>query len=440
MQVKLAVAVTVLAGCAAASAAVFPYRFETHTLANGLKVILVPMPAGGLVAYYSVVRTGSRDEVEPGHTGFAHFFEHMMFRGTERFPAGEYDRLITAMGANANAYTTDDYTCYHLTFAAEDLPRVMELEADRFQNLAYSEQDFQTEAGAVYGEYRKGRTNPFEVLEEALRATAFDAHTYKHTTMGFEADIAAMPTMLDYSRRFFARYYRPDNVVIVIAGDFDPAAALELVRRHYGAWKPGYQAPQVPVEPEQTAPRRVEMPYEGRTLPLLAIMWKSPAFDPADPRVAAGLVLGELLAGDASPLYRELVLERRTVQRLLPAFQPSRDPGLWGVIAMVADEGELADVEASVTAAVSTLAAGPVPVERLEGVKKRLRYSFLMSLETPDAVAGALAPMIALSGGAEAVDTLFATLASLTPGDVQAAARALLRPERSTVAVLTGRS
>lgn len=440
MQVKLAVPVAVLAGCAVASAAVFPYRFETHTLANGLKVILVPMPAEGLVAYYSVVRTGSRDEVEPGHTGFAHFFEHMMFRGTERFPAGEYDRLITAIGASANAYTSDDYTCYHLSFAAEDLPRVIELEADRFQNLAYSAQDFQTEAGAVYGEYRKGRTNPFEVLEEALRATAFDAHTYKHTTIGFEADIAAMPTMLEYSRRFFAHYYRPDNTIIVIAGAFDPAKALHLVQQHYGAWRPGYQAPLVPAEPEQSKPRRVEVPYEGQTLPLLALMWKSPAFDPADPQVAAGLVLGELVAGETSPLYRELVLERRTVQRLMPQFHPSRDPGLWGVIAIVSDEAELASVEASILSAVDALTATPVAAKRLEAVKSNLRYSFLMSLKTPDSLAGALAPFVALTGRVESVDTLFTTLARLTPDDVQAAARALLRAERSTVAVLKGRS
>ncbi len=139
---------------------IIPFPTETRTLANGLKVIVMPMPSDGLVAYWTVVRTGSRDEYEAGHTGFAHFFEHMMFRGTDRFPAEEYNRIVTTIGADTNAYTTDDHTAYHFTMAAEDLERVMELESDRFQNLKYAESAFQTEAGAVYGEYRKDRTEP----------------------------------------------------------------------------------------------------------------------------------------------------------------------------------------------------------------------------------------------------------------------------------------
>src|SRR5262245_36620529 len=134
---------------------VFPYPIHTRTLSNGLNVVVIPMSSNGLCAFWSVVRTGSRDEFEPGHTGFAHFFEHMMFRGTERFPSTVYNAEVTRMGASANAFTSDDLTAYHLAIAAEDLPRVMELESDRFQNLKYAEDAFKTEAGAVYGEYRK---------------------------------------------------------------------------------------------------------------------------------------------------------------------------------------------------------------------------------------------------------------------------------------------
>src|SRR3990167_7492834 len=126
------------------------------------------MPSDGLVAYWSIVRTGSRDEYEPGRSGFAHFFEHMMFRGTERYPGDVYNRIITTIGASANAYTTDDHTAYHLSMAAEDLEQVMALESDRFQNLSYPESEFQTEAGAVYGEYRKARTDPEFALYEPL--------------------------------------------------------------------------------------------------------------------------------------------------------------------------------------------------------------------------------------------------------------------------------
>jgi zinc protease len=423
---------------APAWAGVFPYKYEVQTLDNGLKAILIPMPGSGLVAYYSVVRTGSRDEVEPGHTGFAHFFEHMMFRGTERFPADVRERIMTGMGANANAYTTDDYTCYYVNVAAEDLPQVVELEADRFQNLSYAEPVFQTEAGAVYGEYRKNRTQPFSVLFEALQAKAFDVHTYKHTTMGFEKDIAAMPTMYDYSKSFFARFYRPENVILVVTGDFDPKALSAMIRKHYAGWKPGYQAPAVQPEPEQKGERSLEVAYDGRTLPMVTIAWKAPAFDPSSKETAAGALLGDLLFGETSAAYRELVLEKRLAQRVFAGFRFSRDPGLWAVSAMVAGEQNIPAVREALDQAVARIVANPPSARDLDDLKRRTRYGFLMGMDTPDRVAGGLARHIALTGGIESVDALFEVMAQVTPEDVQAAARKYLTPERRTVAVLKG--
>jgi zinc protease len=252
---------------------ILPFDSHSQTLANGLKTIVMPLPGNGLLAYWSIVRTGSRDELEPGRSGFAHFFEHMMFRGTRRYPAEAYQRILTAIGADANAYTTDDHTAYHVSMAAEDLETVMELESDRFQNLEYEERDFQTEAGAVYGEYRKSRTDPLFTLYEALTAAAFERHPYGHTTLGFERDIAAMPTMFDYSREFFARYYRPDNTVLFVAGDVEPSRVHALVERHSGGWHPGYTPPAVPAEPEQAGERRIEVAYDGQTLPVVWVAY-----------------------------------------------------------------------------------------------------------------------------------------------------------------------
>ncbi len=427
-----------LLGATVAGAGVFPYSYTTHTLANGLKVYLIPLPSDGLVAYYSVVRTGSRDEVEPGHSGFAHFFEHMMFRGTEKVPGPVYDRIMTSIGADANAYTTDDWTCYHLNFAKPDLAKVIELEADRFQHLSYAEREFQTEAGAVYGELRKGKTSPLFVLFEAVQNTAFDVHTYKHTTIGFEADVAAMPTMYDYSRSFFKRYYRPENVVIVVAGDIDPDATLRLIESGYGGWQPGYVAPQIPVEPEQTAERHADVTYEGRSLPILAVSWKGVRFDPASRDVAAGMVLEDLLFGETSELYRSLVLEKRTVQRLRGDFSSGRDAGLWSVMATVADEKEIDAVRGAIDGAVASLQANPPVAAQLDDLKKRARYQFLMGMDTPDSVAGDLARFVAMTGRLETVDTLYATLARLQPEDVQRTAQRVLTKERRTVAVLKG--
>ena len=419
-------------------AGVFPYKYEIQTLDNGLKTILIPMPGSGLVSYYSVVRTGSRDEVEEGHTGFAHFFEHMMFRGTEKYPSDVRERIVTGMGANANAYTTDDYTCYYMNIATEDLPRVVELEADRFQNLSYAEPVFQTESGAVYGEYRKNRTQPFSVLFEALQNKAFDVHTYKHTTMGFEKDIAAMPTMYEYSKSFFARFYRPENVILLVTGDFDSKAVTALIRQNYGGWKPGYQAPAVQAEPEQKGERTLEVSYDGRTLPMVTIAWKGPGFDAASREVAAGALLGDLLFGETSAVYGELVLEKRLAQRVFAGFRFSRDPGLWTVSAQVAGEQNIAPVREAIDQAVARIQENPPAAKDLDDLKRRTRYGFLMSMDTPDRVAGGLARHIALTGGIESVDALFAAMAQVTPEDVQAAARKYLTRDRRTVAILKG--
>src|SRR5687767_11110631 len=236
LPVVTLVCVATTAVFAATPPRVFPYPYTKHTLDNGLTAILIPMESPGLVAYYSIVRTGSRDEVEEGKSGFAHFFEHMMFRGTKKYPAAAYEGIITKIGANTNAYTTDDYTAYHLKFAREDLERVIDIESDRFQNLSYSPEVFMTEAGAVYGEYRKNITSPYALLNEKLQDLAYDQHTYKHTTIGFERDIKAMPQQYDYSLSFFRRFYRPENVVLLITGDVDPKATLALIEKYYSGW------------------------------------------------------------------------------------------------------------------------------------------------------------------------------------------------------------
>src|SRR5687768_4678621 len=152
---------------------IFPFKATEKTLANGLKVIVVPTGFPNIVSLQIPVQTGSRNEVEPGKSGFAHFFEHMMFRGTEQYSPEKYNTIITAAGARQNAYTTDDYTNYHITFAKDDLERVLELEADRFMNLKYSEPDFKTEARAVLGEYNKSAADPLTKLIEVQRDHAY---------------------------------------------------------------------------------------------------------------------------------------------------------------------------------------------------------------------------------------------------------------------------
>ena len=416
----------------------FPYSYEHYKLDNGLNAYLIPVKGSGLVAYYSIVRTGSRDEWEPGRSGFAHFFEHMMFRGTKKYPGSMYDKLITEMGADANAYTTDDYTCFHLTFPTEALEKVVELESDRFQNLSYDETAFKTEAGAVYGEYRKGRVNPYSVLFEELQNLAFDVHTYKHTTIGFERDIKNMPNMYEYSLSFFKRYYRPENVVLLVVGDFDPQQAKALIKKYYGGWKPGYVPPKITPEPEQKGERRKVVHYPGRTLPILWMAYKSDAFDPHNKIIAAADLLAELAFGNNSDLYKELVLREQIAQTVGGYFPFSRDPNLFSVYAIVKNEQDIPKVEKKIEATIVRFQKELVSDEQLEKIKKRVRYGFLMSLDTPDHIAGNLARFVALTGGIEELDTYYNNLQAVTAVDIQAAAQKYFRKNHRTVIILKG--
>ncbi len=416
----------------------FPYYYETYQLPNGLKAILIPMEGTELVAYYSIVRTGSRDEWEPGKSGFAHFFEHMMFRGTKKYPADVYDKMVTEMGADANAYTTDDYTCYYMVTPGEYLEKVMDLESDRFQNLFYDEMAFKTEAGAVYGEYRKSRVSPWAVLYEALLNTAFDKHTYKHTTIGFEEDIKAMPEGYEYSKSFFQRYYRPENVVLLIVGNIDIEKTKALIQNYYGNWESGYVPPQITPEPEQTGERRQTVTYHGKTLPIIAVAYKGDAFDPANKMVAASYLLGNLAFGPTSELYKRLVIREQKVQFIEPDFGFNRDPKLLTIFAMVKRAEDISHVQAAIDSTVEQFKTQLVDPKQLEKEKKHTRYSFLMNLDTPAKVAGNLARLIALTADLNAVNVLYQTIAQLTPEDIRQAAQHYFVRDHRTIIILKG--
>src|SRR5438477_4887050 len=147
---------------------VFPYVYSQEDLPNGLRLVTVPTDYPNIVAVFIVVQTGSRNEVEPGHTGFAHLFEHLMFKGTEKFPPAKYNETLNQIGAASNASTNNDYTVYHTTFSKEDLETVLMMEADWFQNLKYTEPEFKTETLAVLGEYNKNSSSPFRKLSEVV--------------------------------------------------------------------------------------------------------------------------------------------------------------------------------------------------------------------------------------------------------------------------------
>jgi zinc protease len=438
---KRLVAAALLAGtCSGAAAAqtkapVFPFPYEVVELPNGFRTYLIKAGAPGQIAYVSIVRTGSRDEVEPGKSGFAHFFEHMMFRGTEKYP--HYDAETTKMGAFRNASTWADQTAYYIVANTEYLEKIMDIESDRFQNLKYAEPDFRTEAGAILGEYQQGAREPQRFLNEKVREAAFEQHTYRHTTIGFEADVRAMPNAYEYSKSFYARFYRPENVVLVIAGDFDVAMAKALVKQYYGGWKGGYSAPKIQPEPPQTAPRDRTVTYPGRTLPILSINYKAPAWNPTDRSAVALEVLGQVAFGANSALYQRLVLKERRVQSLFPSFGLSRDPYLVSVKAMVANPADTDKVRADIMSAIASLQTTLVDEKMLAATKNNIKYGFLMGMETAQDIAFAAMQTIVNTGRLEPIEDYFRTLQAVTPEDLREAAKKyLVESGRTTITMV----
>ena len=248
---------------------IIPFPAHETTLANGLRVIVVPTGFPNLVSIHIPVQTGSRNEVEPGKSGFAHFFEHLMFRGTPTTPPEKYQDIMTQAGAREqrqhHATTTRNY---HSTFAKEDLETVLDLEADRFQNLKYSEADFKTEARAVLGEYNKNAADPLEKLFEVQRDHAYTSpHLQAHDDglhcrhRGHAEPVRVLEDVLRplVPAAVHDRHHRRRR---------EPAATLPLVEKYWGAWEAG-EHPEVviPQEPPQGAPVVAHVPWPTATLP-----------------------------------------------------------------------------------------------------------------------------------------------------------------------------
>ena len=417
---------------------IFPYSYSQEVLSNGLRLITVPTDYPNIVAVYIVVQTGSRNEVEPGLTGFAHLFEHLMFRGTPAYPSQKYNQTLNRIGAASNASTYDDKTVYYTTFSKEDLETVLAMEADRFQNLKYPEAEFQTESLAVLGEYNKNSANPMSKLYESLYDKAYDRHTYKHTAMGFLPDIQAMPTHYDYSLKFFVRYYRPEYTTILVVGDVKPKPVRSLVDKYWGDWKRGSYHPDIPVEPPQEAPRSVHVDWPSPTLPLLIVGYKAPAYNDATRDTAALDALAYLAFSSNSDLYQRLVVKEQKADSFSAEAPSEIDPGLFEIAARIKRPADMDYVRDQILAAVEHFRTTPVDAAKLDQVRRRLRYESALRLDNSDSIAATLSRFVALKRTPETMNALFDQYAKLTPEDIKTAASKYLTANNRTIATLTG--
>jgi zinc protease len=417
----------------------FPYAYSIDDLPNGLRLVTIPTDYQNLVALYIVVQTGSRNEIEPGKSGYAHLFEHLMFRGSEHFTGAERDAIMKLAGADSNAYTSDDRTVYHEVFSKEDLPKMLELEADRFQRLKYEKDAYKTETQAVLGEYNKNSASPFSKLYEKLRETAFDKHTYSHTTMGFIKDIEDMPNQYDYSWQFYNRYYRPEYTTIVVVGDVKRENVLPSVTKYFGEWKRGQYVPEIPSEPQQAAQREAHIDWPSQTLPHLAIAFHGPAYSDERKDKAALDLLASLAFGENSDLYQRLVLKEQKVDLLTPSADDQVDGELFTVFARIKDPKDIDYVRNQILTTFKRYTSEVVPQAKLDATRSRLRYSFALAMNSSEAIASALAPYIALRRTPDTIDKLYVLYDSITPTDIRdISAKYFVDPSR-TIVTLTSK-
>ena len=415
---------------------ILPYPIHQHQLDNGLNVVTVPYDSPGLAAFYIITRVGARNEVEPGVTGFAHFFEHMMFRGTDKYSKSEYSAALKSTGAAANANTSQDRTEYHMTGNAEKLELMFELEADRFMNLNYSEHDFKTEAGAVKGEYTKNFASPYSQINEKRSETAFTTHTYGHTTMGYFDDIVDMPNQFEYSKKFFDRYYRPEYNTILVVGDVTPEKVNSLAQKYFGHWERGSYESVVPAEPEQTAARYTHL-QNGSIPAYMSMSYKGPAFSDSAIDMPALDVLSSIVFSNTSDLFKQLVLEEQKVRFIGGGAFDSRDPGLFNIQVSLVEKDDMAYVMGEIEKAIAKVQSEDVDEALLQRTKSNLKYSFAMGMDTPDAIANSLSHYIQLTGDPESVNRLYALYDKVTLADIRMVANKYFKPERLTIATIS---
>lgn len=401
---------------------VFNQAYDMRTLDNGLKAIVVKTDYPEVVSLQIPVQTGSRNEVEPGKSGFAHFFEHMMFRGTENYTQEEYGAMLKEMGADQNAYTTDDYTNYHVTFVKDDLEKMLELEADRFKNLKFSEAQFRTEALAVKGEYLKNSANPFSKLFETVRKNAYQEHTYRHTTMGFLEDIEAMPDQMDYALEFFDRWYRPEKAAVIVVGDVDVEQTHDWIQQYFGDWEKGNYTVDIPVEPPAKGIDYQHIEWPSQTLPMFGLVFRSTDANPMKKDKAAIDMLGEIYFGQNSDIYQELVVNKQLVDALFFYSPDSKDPGLIYILARLTDPANYPAVQQAIVDAIVTARTELVDKSELDDIKSAARYGFANSLDNSEAIGNMLAAVVQYDRNPETVNQRYARLDEITPEDVQWAA------------------
>ncbi len=415
------------------SAAVAPpkLQYQRFTLPNGLTVVLHEdrsTPIAHVQIWYHV---GSKNE-RAGRTGFAHLFEHMMFKGSKNVEGEQHTSIVSSVGGRANAYTNEDATVYWNTVPSQYLPLVLWMEADRLGSLVIDEQTFINEREVVKEERRMRVDNqPFGNLNELLYRHAFATHPYKNPVIGSMADLDAA-TIQDV-REFFDTYYIPANATVVIAGDFDVAETRDLVTRYFGRIPPGAGkvVRDIAVEPAAVKEKRV-MLEEAWPLPAV-IVAQHITYD-GHPDSYPMHVLAKVLSdGNSSRIYRSLVYDKGLAVAAFGGANLIEHPNLFFAVAIVNPGQSLEAVEKALVAELDQAVAAGITDRELQRAKNQFARDYILGRETVQQKAGVLAHAEVLHADVTTADGEFAIFQNMTRADVQRVAKTYFTPQSRVV-------
>ncbi len=408
-------------------------KFTETKLANGLRVILSEdhtAPVYSIVVHYNV---GSRDE-RKGRTGFAHLFEHMMFKGSDNVGPGEHFMLIFNNGGTMNGTTNKDRTLYFETLPANQLDLGIFLEADRMRSLAITKDNLDNQRNAVQEERRQGLDNqPYGRAEEAIDELAYDNFAYEHSVIGSMADLNA--ASVEDVASFFKMYYAPNNAVLAIVGDIDPKVTLEKVRKAFEPIPAQPAPPKVDMtEPKQTAERRLALDDALARLARVDMAFKVPPRTSDDDdavRVLATILSG----GRSSRFFQKVVREQQLAASVNAGRDASVGPGLFTVSAMVAPGKTPEAVEAAVIAEIERVKAGPIEQWEIEKARNNSKRAVVAGLTSSLNRGTQLAEFASVFGDTGRINQRADRIARVTAADVQRVAAAYLTAENRTVVV-----
>lgn len=425
-----------LALAAPARAAVFSPT--SYTLANGLQVVVVPNHRAPIVTQMLFYKVGAADD-PVGKSGAAHFLEHLMFRGTSDVAPGQFSLEVAKVGGDENAYTTNDYTVYHQTVAVEQLPLVMRLESDRMANLAITDAVVGPERDVILEERRERIDNdPGSQLAEQLRAALYLNHPYRRPTIGWAHEMKGLTA--EDERGVYQRWYAPNNAVLVVTGDVDPAAVKALAERFYGPI-PARPIPprQRLAEPPPVAPRQVTLASARVQQPGWSLQYQAPSYRTAtgDQAYALELLSQILGGGTTSRLYRRLVVEDKVASAAGTGYDPDAlDSATFYFFASPPAGGDAEAVGRAVTAEIGRLLRDGVTEDELARAKAMLQAAAIKARDSLEEPARIVGTTLATGGTIADLESWPERIGAVTKAEIDAAARAVFRPEGAVTGLL----